>query len=83
VIKYILSDWERKNVFVKPKESQIPKLVNDVILNLRRILIAEKINELTDNLQKDPTTNKKELFEEIMNYTQLKKLLFDKLHRVV
>jgi DNA primase len=84
--KYILSDWERKNVFVKSKETQIPKLVNDVVLNLRRILIAKKINEISNHIKENnikEIQEKKELFEEIMNYTHLRKLLFDRLHRVV
>lgn len=79
--KYQLSDWERKNVFVKPKESHITKLVNDVVLNLRRVLIAEKIKEITHIFKE--TQPEKDHLEEIMNYTQLKKLLFDKLNRVV
>jgi len=79
--KYQISDWERKNVFVKPKETHITKLVNDVVLNLRRVLIAEKINEITDLFKE--VKPERENLEEIMNYTQLRKLLFDKLHRVV
>jgi len=80
--KYQLSDWERKNVFVKPKETHITKLVNDVVLNLRRVLIAEKIKEIT-NLFNEKQQPEREQLEEVMNYTQLRKLLFDKLHRVV
>ena len=79
--KYQLSDWERKNIFVKSKETHITKLVNDVVLNLRRELIAEKINEITDIFKE--AKPERENLEEIMNYTQLRKLLFDKLHRVV
>jgi len=79
--KYTLSDWERKNIFVKSKEYHIPKLVTDVVLNLRRVLIAQKIKEITTNFKENQ--HKKEKMEEIMNYTQLRKLLFDKLHRVV
>lgn len=79
--KYTLSDWERKNIFVKSKEHHIPKLVSDVVLNLRRVLIAQKIQEITNDFKENQ--HKKEKMEEIMNYTQLRKLLFDKLHRVV
>ncbi len=79
--KYKLSDWERKDIIVKPKEAHIPKLVNDVVLNLRRILIAGKIGEITKKI-KDNKSEREDM-EEVMNYTQLRKLLFDKLHRVV
>ena len=79
--KYKLSDWERVQIFVKPKESHIAKLVNDVILNLRRELITAKIKEITQELSDKKVPAEK--MEEIMNYTQLRKLLYDKLHRVV
>ena len=79
--KYTLSDWERKNIFVKPKETHIPKLVTDVVLNLRRVLIVQKINEITSTFKENQ--QEKEKLEEIMNYSKLRKLLFDKLHRVV
>jgi len=84
--KYQLSDWERKNIIVKSKEEHIPKLVKDVVLNLRRILIAEKINEISSSIKENSFENiedKKQYLEEIVNYTQLRRLLFDKLQRVV
>ncbi len=84
--KYQLSDWERKNIFVKSKLEHIPKLVNDVVFNLRRILIAEKINEIKTEVQENNFENleeKKQHLEEVMNYTSLRKLLFEKLHRVI
>jgi len=84
--KYRLSDWERKDIFVKSKIEHIPKLVNDVVLNLRRILIAQKINEIATVIKEETYENlndKKAQLEEVMNYTSLRKLLFDKLNRVV
>ncbi len=51
------------------------------MLNLRRILIAEKIEEIKEKIEEKKS--KREDMEEVMNYTQLRKLLFDKLHRVV
>ena len=44
--KYTLSDWERKEIYVKAKDKSLSKLVMDAILNLRRILIELKIKEL-------------------------------------
>lgn len=84
--KYQLGDWERKNIFVKTKIEHIPKLVKDVVLNLRRILIAQKIIEITSSIKDnnfETFEEKKQYLEEVVNYTQLRKLLFDKLHRVV
>jgi len=55
--------------------------VTDVVLNLRRVLIAQKINEIMAAFKENQ--QEREKLEEIMNYTQLRKLLFDKLNRVV
>ncbi|WP_420551588.1 DNA primase [Tenacibaculum aiptasiae] len=78
--KYSLSDWERKEVFVTDTVKVLPKLVSDAVLNLRRVLIEEKIKEILEGVQ---TENKVPDLEEISNYTDLKKRLFEKLNRVV
>ncbi|WP_272151689.1 DNA primase [Tenacibaculum aiptasiae] len=78
--KYSLSDWERKEVFVTDTVKVLPKLVSDAVLNLRRVLIEEKIKEILEGVQ---TENKVPNLEEISNYTDLKKRLFEKLNRVV
>jgi len=78
--KYSLSDWERKEVFVTKIEKILPKLVSDAMLNLRRVLIEKKIGEILNQIQTEQITPN---FEEITNYTELKKLLFEKLNRVI
>ena len=78
--KYSLSDWERKEIFVTETVKVLPKLVSDAVLNLRRILIEEKIKEIMHEVQ---TQNAVLDLEEISNYTDLKKRLFEKLNRVV
>ena len=79
--KYVLSDWLRKEIYVKGKDKNLSKLVMDAILNLRRILIELKIKELLDEEQ--PAEERQSMLEMIVNYTALKKLLFEKLNRVV
>jgi DNA primase len=79
--KYTLSDWERKEIFVKAKDKSLSKLVMDAILNLRRILIELKIKELLDEPQSEE--DNQSMLEMVVNYTSLKKLLFEKLNRVV
>lgn len=78
--KYSLSDWERKEIFVTDTMKILPKLVSDAVLNLRRVLIEEKIKEIVHEVQ---TQNAVLDLEEISNYTDLKKRLFEKLNRVV
>jgi len=79
--KYALSDWERKGIFITGISKILPKLVTEVILNLRRILIERKINEIMDEAksQKSAVID----LELITNYTGLKKRLFEKLNRVI
>ncbi len=79
--KYSLSDWERKNIIVKDKKATLSKLVLDAIYNLRRVLIEKKINTLVSELSS--AENSRPSLEEVVNYTQLKQLLYDRLQRVV
>jgi len=79
--KYVLSDWLRKEIYVKGKDRNLSKLVMDAILNLRRILIELKIKELLDAEQVEE--ERQAMLELVVNYTSLKKLLFEKLNRVV
>ena len=78
--KYILSNWEKKEVFITEVEKILPKLVTDAVLNLRRVLIEKKIKGILEEIQANQSTPD---LEEIRNYTELKKLLFEKLNRVV
>lgn len=78
--RYTLSDWERKNIFVTQTDEVLSKLVTDAILNIRRILIDKKIQELVSTDQLEISKNDKEL---VKNYIELKKRLYNKLMRVV
>jgi len=79
--KYTLSDWRRKEIYVRSKDKSLSKLVMDAILNLRRILIELKIKELlNESLNEEENQS---MLEMVVNYTSLKKLLYEKLNRVV
>ena len=79
--KYTLSDWKRKNIFVTESVEVLSKLVSDAILNLRRILIDKKIQQLINPSEGEAVNNID--LEMIQNYTELKKRLYNKLMRVV
>ncbi|CAL2077681.1 DNA primase [Tenacibaculum sp. 190524A05c] len=81
--KYELSDWERKEVFVTDISKILPKLVTDAILNLRRVLIEVKINAIIKEAQEAEAEDQAPDFEEVTNYIELKKLLYEKLNRVI
>ena len=93
--KYQLSDWSRKDIILKDEDEKLPKLVTDVILNLRRSLvenklrdIMEQVSEISNSYQEEEENisslkNLNELKEEVVNYLELKKLLYEKLSRVI
>ena len=81
--KYFLHSWETKNIFVKSKENDIGQLVNETILSFRKNLINQKINVLKSQLQENTSKNNKDLLEDIMNYNSLKKIVSNKLNRVL
>ena len=80
--KYAINNWDRKGIYVKGKESKISKLVFDVIYNLRRILIEHKIKSLNfiDFADED---ERQQNIEAVVNYTNLKIRLSERLKRVV
>jgi len=78
--KYNLSNWGRKKIYPKSKTDVLSKLVTDAILNLRRILIEQKIKALQIDVKETP---REQVLENVLNYTHLKKLLYEKLNRVV
>ena len=79
--KHTMSNWERKEIKVRSKESNLDKLVLDAIYNLRRVLIEEKINSLISNAGEE--NEREQILENIVNYTNLKLRLFEMLNRVV
>ncbi len=80
--KYVLHDWDRKNIYVKPKESGIAQLVSETILSLRCHLINKRVEQLQQETLQTKNGNH-EILEEIMNYHQLKIILSKKLNRVL
>ena len=70
-----LHDWEKRNVMVKHKGSEVVQLVSETILSIRRYLVDQKIEEL--QLETKAHEQNQETLQEIMNYQQLKKVLSD------
>jgi DNA primase len=80
--RYVLSNWERKDIYIPSKISDLSKMVLDAIYNMRRILIQEKINSLSFINYENEETRQQEI-ELVMNYINLRRLLADRLMRVV
>ena len=76
-----LHDWEKRNVFVKARGSEVERLVSETILSMRRYLIDQKITELQRGT-KDKQSNQ-DLLKEIQMYQSLKNIISNRLHRVI
>ncbi|HSP40083.1 MAG TPA: hypothetical protein VLN46_01535, partial [Gillisia sp.] len=84
--QYRLHEWDRMNIMVKSKDQTIARLVNETILALRRFLISKKIDELSNEIkefQGAEGADSRESMEDIMDYLSLKKILSNKLNRVM
>lgn len=80
--KYILHNWESKDIYPKEKKMVIAQLVSETILTLRCFLIKKRMLALQENTQNSGEDHT-ETLEEIMNYLQLNNLLNKKLNRVL
>ncbi len=81
--RYVLHNWERKEIYVKEKKQTISQMVSETILNLRRYLVTQKINELSEALQQLAPEDVESGLQEIVDYIGLKKVLSNKLNRVL
>jgi len=79
--RYSLDDWERQNIFPIQKETLIGRFVTENILCLRRFLVTKKIDELKSSVSIDVTNS--DVIQEVMDYMVLKKVLSEKLNRVL
>ena len=79
--RYNLHNWEKNNIFPKPKDVSIAQLVSETILNLRCFLIDRKVNEIKQETQNE--VDHRALLEDVLNYSNLKMLLSRKLSRVL
>lgn len=78
--KYELDNWERKDIYVKSKESEIVQRVYQTITSIRLKLINDIIDGIAETIQKG---NKGAIasdnqLEDIENYNELKKMLAKK-----
>jgi len=82
--KYHLAEWERKEIYVKQKKTSISQVVSETILNLRRHLVSMKIDELSQLVKEhDDAMQKESNLQDIVDYITLKKVLSEKLNRVL
>ena len=80
--KYVLHNWESKDIYPTEKKTVVAQLVSETILTLRCFLIKKRMYVLQENTHNSEEDHK-ETLEEIMNYLQLNNLLNKKLNRVL
>ena len=80
--KYPLHQWEKKNIFVKDRDHQVGLMVTETILSLRKHLVNKKIDTL-QTMMESPTGEYKDLLEDVKSYSQLRRLVSNKLNRVL
>lgn len=81
--KDVLHRWDDQEIFVKDKSELEPREVNETILNLRRFLIKQKVNELMESIKENRDNHHAEVIEETMEYKSLEVLIAQKLNRVI
>jgi DNA primase len=81
--RYSLHDWESKEIYVKEKKHTISQIVSETILNLRRHLVSQKINELSEEIKTQEVDGRENSLQDIVDYITLKKVLSEKLNRVL
>ncbi len=81
--RHSLHRWVDMEIHVKKKTVSIAQYTSDVILNLRRILVAEKIQHILSQIASGTIEIEEAVKSEIVDYNALKRLLASKLSRVV
>ena len=81
--QYVLHDWERMEIFVTDKKKRVGRLVNETILSMRRYLVSKKIDELNKEIKEAAAEETSDLLQDVMDYLSLKKVLSNKLNRVM
>ena len=76
-----LHEWEKRNIFVKNKGTEVVQLVSETILSLRRFLIDQKIIELQEQTKLNNKND--DILQDILSYQQLKKVISKRLNRVL
>ncbi len=80
--KYQLSKWEEQQIFVTQKDETVARYLTDTILNFRRLMIADKVKALYENLKPSQEDNTDALTA-VIDYNKLNQHLGKRLNRVV
>lgn len=81
--KNVLHRWDDQDIYVKDKSELESREVVETILNLRRFLIKEKVNELMESIKDNKEEHHQQVIQETMDYKGLEVIISQKLNRVI
>lgn len=77
---YETSNWEKHNIYFSKEEELVDKIVKDVVIRYKREYIIKIINDLKQQINEE---NSEESYKKIINLTQLKNKIDEKLYRIL
>ena len=77
---YELSNWEKHNIYFRKEEELVDRIVKDVVIRYKREYIIKIINDLKHQITEE---NSEESYKKIINLTQLKNKIDEKLYRIL
>ena len=77
---YELSNWEKHNIYFSKEEELVDRIVKDVVIRYKREYIIKIINDLKQQISEE---NSEESYKKIINLTQLKNKIDEKLYRIL
>lgn len=79
-----LDNWLKRDIVAKEKDKDLNRIISDIILNIRLLLIMHLINNLAEKIRTKITDEeRKSIMEEVIGYNQLKTILGKRLNVIV
>ena len=79
-----LDNWLKRDIVAKEKDRDLNRIISDIILNIRLLLIMHLINNLAEKVRTEITDEeRKSAMEEVIGYNQLKTILGKRLNVIV
>ncbi|WP_289013699.1 DNA primase [uncultured Capnocytophaga sp.] len=79
-----LDNWLKRDIVAKEKDRDLNRIISDIILNIRLLLIMHLINNLAEKVRTEITDEeRKSVMEEVIGYNQLKAILGKRLNVIV
>ena len=79
-----LDNWLKRDIVAKEKDRDLNRIISDIILNIRLLLIMLLINNLAEKTRTEITDEeRKSIMEEVIGYNQLKTILGKRLNVIV